>query len=67
RTPTARAAAEHAMTRLASVTAIGTVEGRPAAAAAATAGQSMHHSANTLDRVMVGVMVRAASVPRSSA
>ena len=35
------------MTRLANVTAIGAVEGRPAAAAAATAGQSMHQTART--------------------
>ena len=47
RTPVARADAEHAMTRLASVTAIGAVEGRPPAAAAATAGQSMHQTART--------------------
>ena len=35
------------MTRLASVTATGIVGGRPAAAAAATAGQSMHQTAST--------------------
>ena len=35
------------MTRLASVTATGDVGGRPAAAAAATAGQSMHQMAST--------------------
>ena len=35
------------MTRLASVTATGAVGGRPAAAAAATAGQSMHQMAST--------------------
>ncbi len=37
------------MTRLANVTATGAVGGRPAAAAAATAGQSMHQMANTRD------------------
>ena len=47
RTPAARAAAEQAITRLASVTATGAVADRPAAAAAATAGQSMHQMANT--------------------
>ena len=35
------------MTRLASVTATGDVGGRSAAAAAATAGQSMHQMAST--------------------
>ena len=38
------------MTRLASVTATGDVGGRPAAAAAATAGQSMHQMASTRER-----------------
>ena len=37
------------MTRLASVTATGVVCARPAAAAAATAGQSMHQTASTRD------------------
>ncbi len=37
------------MTRLANVTATGAVGVRPAAAAAATAGQSMHQMANTRD------------------
>jgi hypothetical protein len=37
------------MTRLANVTATGAVGGNPAAAAAATAGQSMHQTAKTRD------------------
>ena len=45
--PAERADAEQAMTRLASVTATGAVGGRPDAAAAATAGQSMHQMAST--------------------
>ena len=55
RTPAARADAEQAMTRLASVTATGDVGGRPAAAAAATAGQSMHQMASTreADRALI--------------
>src|SRR5271165_7275708 len=47
RTPAALAAAEQAITRLANVTATGADGGRPAAEAAATAGQSMHHRAST--------------------
>ncbi len=43
----ARAEAEQATTRLAQVTAIWAVGGRSAAAAAATAGQSMHQMAST--------------------
>ncbi|AGL28857.1 hypothetical protein J113_23750 [Mycobacterium tuberculosis CAS/NITR204] len=47
RTPAARAVAEQAITRFANVTATGAVADRPAAAAAATAGQSIHQIAST--------------------
>ena len=53
RTPAARAVAEQAITRFANVTATGSVADWPAAAAAATAGQSMHQIANTREAIRV--------------
>src|SRR5690606_5571535 len=47
RTPCARAVAEQADTRPPASTATGRAAGTPAAAAAATAGQSWHHTAST--------------------
>ncbi len=52
RTPAALAVAEQAITRFAKVTATGSVADWPAAAAAATAGQSMHQIASTLEEAI---------------
>ncbi len=53
RTPAARAVAEQAITRFARVTATGSVADRSAAAAAATAGQSMHQIAKTREAITI--------------
>src|SRR4029077_19952508 len=64
RTPAARAADEQAITRLAKVTATGAVADKPAADAAATAGQSMHQIASTREEATRIHPVRARPITR---